>query len=217
MRAIKPLQQPVHVDVCVPGSKSYTHRMLIAAALSDGACTIQDALDSEDTTPDPRGAFEMGCCRGAQRERGCRHGPGGRVDGLRRGDFSRELGHLHAAAHGRGGPGPGQDHPDRRRAHAGPADPASPGRPDATGSGGPFDRRQRLPAGGSLGGRCERRPHPFELLGQQPVSFGTPAHRALHPPGDRNRRHPGPGLPALRRHHARQPGPVRRCKRTPGL
>ena len=50
MRAIKPLQQPTHVDVCVPGSKSYTHRMLIAAALSDGACTIQDALDSEDTT-----------------------------------------------------------------------------------------------------------------------------------------------------------------------
>jgi 3-phosphoshikimate 1-carboxyvinyltransferase len=50
MRAIKPLQQPTHVDVYVPGSKSYTHRMLIAAALSDGASTIQDALDSEDTT-----------------------------------------------------------------------------------------------------------------------------------------------------------------------
>ena len=50
MRAIKPLQQPVQVDVCVPGSKSYTHRMLIAAALSDGVCTLQDALDSEDTT-----------------------------------------------------------------------------------------------------------------------------------------------------------------------
>ena len=49
MRAIKPLQQPTRVDVGVPGSKSYTHRMLIAAALSDGACTLQDALDSEDT------------------------------------------------------------------------------------------------------------------------------------------------------------------------
>jgi 3-phosphoshikimate 1-carboxyvinyltransferase len=35
--------------VSVPGSKSYTHRMLIAAALSDGMCTIQNALVSEDT------------------------------------------------------------------------------------------------------------------------------------------------------------------------
>jgi 3-phosphoshikimate 1-carboxyvinyltransferase len=35
--------------VVVPGSKSYTHRMLIAAALSDGMCTIKNALISEDT------------------------------------------------------------------------------------------------------------------------------------------------------------------------
>jgi 3-phosphoshikimate 1-carboxyvinyltransferase len=36
-------------QVNVPGSKSYTHRMLIAAALSDGICTIKNALISEDT------------------------------------------------------------------------------------------------------------------------------------------------------------------------
>ena len=36
-------------QVTVPGSKSYTHRMLIAAALSDGMCTIHNALFSEDT------------------------------------------------------------------------------------------------------------------------------------------------------------------------
>jgi 3-phosphoshikimate 1-carboxyvinyltransferase len=35
--------------VSVPGSKSYTHRMLIAAALSDGVCNIKNALRSEDT------------------------------------------------------------------------------------------------------------------------------------------------------------------------
>ena len=35
--------------VTVPGSKSYTHRMLIAAALSDGLCTVENALISEDT------------------------------------------------------------------------------------------------------------------------------------------------------------------------
>ena len=35
--------------VTVPGSKSYTHRTFIAAALSDGQCNISNWLDSEDT------------------------------------------------------------------------------------------------------------------------------------------------------------------------
>ena len=35
--------------VTVPGSKSYTHRMLIAAALSDGRCNVHNPLKSEDT------------------------------------------------------------------------------------------------------------------------------------------------------------------------
>jgi 3-phosphoshikimate 1-carboxyvinyltransferase len=35
--------------VQVPGSKSYTHRVCMAAALSDGPCRIYGALDSEDT------------------------------------------------------------------------------------------------------------------------------------------------------------------------
>jgi len=36
-------------EISVPGSKSYTHRMLIASALSDGICCIDNALKSEDT------------------------------------------------------------------------------------------------------------------------------------------------------------------------
>jgi len=36
-------------EISVPGSKSYTHRILIASALSDGICRIDDALKSEDT------------------------------------------------------------------------------------------------------------------------------------------------------------------------
>ena len=36
-------------EISVPGSKSYTHRMLIAAALSDGPCTLTNGLKSEDT------------------------------------------------------------------------------------------------------------------------------------------------------------------------
>jgi 3-phosphoshikimate 1-carboxyvinyltransferase len=44
--------QPHKIKSCqvsVPGSKSYTHRALIAAALSDGICRIKNALVSEDT------------------------------------------------------------------------------------------------------------------------------------------------------------------------
>jgi 3-phosphoshikimate 1-carboxyvinyltransferase len=36
-------------QVTVPGSKSYTHRMLIAAALADGVSELKNALISEDT------------------------------------------------------------------------------------------------------------------------------------------------------------------------
>ncbi|RTZ99848.1 MAG: 3-phosphoshikimate 1-carboxyvinyltransferase [Deltaproteobacteria bacterium] len=35
--------------VSIPGSKSYTHRALVAAALSNGYCRIGNPLDSEDT------------------------------------------------------------------------------------------------------------------------------------------------------------------------
>ena len=35
--------------IAVPGSKSYTHRLLIAAALSQGTCVIKNMLKSEDT------------------------------------------------------------------------------------------------------------------------------------------------------------------------
>jgi len=35
--------------VSVPGSKSYTHRTLIAAALADGTCTVRRPLRSQDT------------------------------------------------------------------------------------------------------------------------------------------------------------------------
>jgi 3-phosphoshikimate 1-carboxyvinyltransferase len=48
MIEIKP-QKIYNNEVTVPGSKSYTHRILIAAALSNGICTIHNGLKSEDT------------------------------------------------------------------------------------------------------------------------------------------------------------------------
>lgn len=42
-------QKIKNCEIEVPGSKSYTHRILIAAALSDGVCNIINCLKSEDT------------------------------------------------------------------------------------------------------------------------------------------------------------------------
>ena len=48
MKEIK-TQKIANCQVRVPGSKSYTHRMLIAAALANGVSTLKNALVSEDT------------------------------------------------------------------------------------------------------------------------------------------------------------------------
>ncbi|NQT70830.1 MAG: 3-phosphoshikimate 1-carboxyvinyltransferase, partial [Desulfobacteraceae bacterium] len=55
--------KPQKIDdtvVSVPGSKSYTHRILIASALSDGVCTIHNGLKSEDTTLTLEALRQMG-------------------------------------------------------------------------------------------------------------------------------------------------------------
>jgi 3-phosphoshikimate 1-carboxyvinyltransferase len=65
--------------VQVPGSKSYTHRLLIAAALSDGACRISEPLRSDDTLLTLAALARMGIqCR----DRGSAvviHGAGGKL------------------------------------------------------------------------------------------------------------------------------------------
>jgi 3-phosphoshikimate 1-carboxyvinyltransferase len=46
---IVPLDQPVHAEITVPGSKSITNRALVLAALGEGETILQGALWSEDT------------------------------------------------------------------------------------------------------------------------------------------------------------------------
>src|SRR3990167_194096 len=47
---IKPVTGKIDAVVNVPGSKSYTNRALITAALADGESTITNALFSDDTS-----------------------------------------------------------------------------------------------------------------------------------------------------------------------
>ncbi|HHT9151437.1 MAG TPA: 3-phosphoshikimate 1-carboxyvinyltransferase, partial [Candidatus Wujingus californicus] len=49
MIEIKPVKGKVNAIVKVPGSKSYTNRALITAALAEGNSVISNALFSEDT------------------------------------------------------------------------------------------------------------------------------------------------------------------------
>ncbi len=49
MIEVKPDNIKKYIEINVPGSKSYTHRMLIAAALADGVCVLKNCLKSEDT------------------------------------------------------------------------------------------------------------------------------------------------------------------------
>lgn len=48
------------ISIRVPGSKSFTHRILIASALSDGVCRIDNPLKSEDTLLTACGLQQMG-------------------------------------------------------------------------------------------------------------------------------------------------------------
>ncbi len=47
--SVDPSTRPVDADVTLPGSKSYTNRALILAAMADGRSTITSALFSDDT------------------------------------------------------------------------------------------------------------------------------------------------------------------------
>src|SRR5437879_6104914 len=57
---IIPLDQPVHAEITVPGSKSITNRALILAALAEGQTTLQGALWSEDTQVMVEGLRKLG-------------------------------------------------------------------------------------------------------------------------------------------------------------
>ncbi|CAB1056730.1 3-phosphoshikimate 1-carboxyvinyltransferase (EC [Olavius sp. associated proteobacterium Delta 1] len=60
MKEIKPHIIKPRCEVTVPGSKSYTHRILIASALSDGECRIRNPLISEDTLLTLQALRQMG-------------------------------------------------------------------------------------------------------------------------------------------------------------
>ncbi len=78
MKKIKPHK----INSCrvkVPGSKSYTHRMLIAAALADGVSTLKNSLVSEDTQFTIEALRQMGIQIEVNHTNVQVHGKGGRL------------------------------------------------------------------------------------------------------------------------------------------
>jgi len=51
---------PLRALVCVPGSKSFTNRALVCAALADGQSTLRSASDSDDTSLLANGLNQLG-------------------------------------------------------------------------------------------------------------------------------------------------------------
>ena len=60
MIKIMPHKMKSHCEIVVPGSKSYTHRVLIASALSNGICSLENVLFSEDTVLTMKALEQMG-------------------------------------------------------------------------------------------------------------------------------------------------------------
>ncbi len=101
---VKIVNGPVRArtEVCVPGSKSFTHRVLIAAALSDGICNINHPLFSEDTLLTINALERMGGVRIEAceiRQRSLNRRQAGALHGTHLSFW--EFGHQHASA-GRG-------------------------------------------------------------------------------------------------------------------
>jgi 3-phosphoshikimate 1-carboxyvinyltransferase len=78
MIEIKPKKISRHA-VTVPGSKSYTHRILIASALSDGVCNVHNALHSEDTLFTLNALKQMGAKIDVRNDRVVVHGTKGEL------------------------------------------------------------------------------------------------------------------------------------------
>jgi len=68
MKEIKVETLKDDVQIQVPGSKSDTHRALIAAALSDGRCRLSRVLDSEDTRLTRHALVQLGAVMDTQED-----------------------------------------------------------------------------------------------------------------------------------------------------
>lgn len=79
MKEIKP-HKISNCRVTVPGSKSYTHRMLIASALANGVSTLKNALISEDTRLTMDALRQMGISIDVNHAGICVDGRGGRLE-----------------------------------------------------------------------------------------------------------------------------------------
>jgi 3-phosphoshikimate 1-carboxyvinyltransferase len=103
MREITPLKLKF-AEVAVPGSKSYTHRMLIAAALSNGQCTIHNPLESDDTNLTMAALRQLGVQIDKQVDRCVVIGRNGMLGAAEKPLYLfRQFRHLDALVNGRGG------------------------------------------------------------------------------------------------------------------
>ena len=139
MKEIVP-RKPSKTSVTVPGSKSYTHRILVASALSDGPCTVTDGLKSEDTLLTAGALRQLGVRVEDQGDTVSRPRNRGAVERLRRSHRSGQFRNQHAVFNRPGCPGKRNLHPHRNRPDAAAPHPGPSRRLGATRRAGPIGR-----------------------------------------------------------------------------
>ena len=81
MIEIQPIKNPPNATIEVPGSKSFTNRALLVAALADGQSTLTGALFSDDTHYMCKSLQSLGVCIVEDKEENTFHvtGNGGNI------------------------------------------------------------------------------------------------------------------------------------------
>ena len=93
MIEIQPISKPLDATITVPGSKSYTNRALLVAAMASGVSTLTGALFSDDTHYMSASLRKLGVKIDADAKQATFdvEGNGGEIPRFRRGTLYRKL------------------------------------------------------------------------------------------------------------------------------
>ena len=178
MIEIKPLER-LDATVRIPGSKSYTQRAMVIAALAEGESRLTEVLLAEDTAILARALEATGRRNpdGGHRDARPRDRREARPSGA--GDPPGEQRNGDAPPHGGGLPRRGADRPDGGPAAPGAAAEAPSRRPRDPRGRDPHRRRTRLSPGDDPGRPSAGRGGAPPGHRKQPVRLGAPDRRPL--------------------------------------
>ena len=208
---IDPITRPFDAVVDLPGSKSYTNRALLIAALARGQSRISEALSSDDTRHMRRALATLGVriedVDAAHLRRRRHRWP---LPGVHGDPRCRRRRDCRPVSDGRRRTRPGHIRRRWLRGDAPASDPAADRWTGATRCGSHRPRGQRLPAGDGTGSGDCRRPRPGARRRLQPILQRLADRSAVRRPRCGDRSGGRSGVRPLRHDDAFDDGRVRR-------